>query len=115
MYMTKIVKGFCVVVTVLMDTWLDAFTKKSSQNMNSYVRWKLFMIGCLVLGVTLSIDAQLHWLVLLPLVSIYLIQTAVIGYEPFYCLIQRMGSYLHKHSLLPNPQNMSGTRTVIPK
>jgi len=104
---------FRTVVTVLVDTWMDAFIYKPSQNMNPYVRWELFIIGCLFLGITMDIDTQLHWLVLLPLLSIYLIQTAIIGYEPLYFLIQRMGAYLHKHSLLPKLQSMPDNRTPI--
>ncbi|MGD8642445.1 MAG: hypothetical protein PVG89_17540 [Gammaproteobacteria bacterium] len=88
---------FRIFTAILIDTWEEAFLDKSSQNMNPYVRWELFIIGCVFLGITMSIDTQLHWLVLLPLMSIYLILTAIIGYEPLYFLIQRMGGYLHKH------------------
>ncbi|MCG6969415.1 MAG: hypothetical protein LJE85_06580 [Gammaproteobacteria bacterium] len=88
---------FRIFTAILIDTWEEAFLDKPSQNMNPYVRWELFIIGCVFLGITMSIDTQLHWLVLLPLMSIYLILTAIIGYEPLYFLIQRMGGYLHKH------------------
>ena len=106
---------FRVFATVLIDTWLEAFMNKPGQNMNVYVRWELFIIGCLFLGITMSVDTQLHWLVLLPLFSIYLIQTAIIGYEPFYFLIQRAGGYLHKHSLLPKLQVVEYKRAPIMK
>ena len=85
----------------LMDIRWDAFMDKASQNMNAYVRWELFIIGCVFLGITMGIDAQLHWLVLLPLFSIYLILSAIIGFEPLYFLMQRIKISLHKHSWIP--------------
>lgn len=105
---------FRTAATVLVDTWLDAFMNKPSQNMNPYVRWELFIIGCLFLGITMNVDTQLHWLVLLPLMSIYLIQAAIIGYEPLYFLIQRAGAYLHKHSYIQRLQTMGDIATPSP-
>jgi hypothetical protein len=104
------VRGFWHVLRLFAEmsirTWMEAFVDKPSQNMNAYVRWELFIIGCVFLGITMNIDAQLHWLVLLPLFSIYLVLTAIIGYEPLYYLIQRAGGYLHKHSLLNKRQTL---------
>ena len=99
--------------TVLSGIRLDAFMDKSSQNMNAYARWELFIIGCLFLGITLSIDTQLHWLVLLPLFSIYLILSAIIGFEPLYFSIQRVAAYLHNHSLIPKLHSISYGRTSV--
>ena len=99
--------------TAIVDGWLEAFMNKPGQNMNPYVRWELFIIGCVFLAITLDIHTQLNWLVLLPLLSIYLIQAAIIGYEPLYTLIQRVGSSLHRHSLLQKPQNMPEVSTAI--
>jgi hypothetical protein len=102
---------FRTLVVTVMDTWQEAFVDKPSQNMNAYVRWELFFIGCVFFGITMGIDAPLQWLVLLPLIGIYLIQTAIIGYEPIYYLIQRLGNYLHKHSLMPKVRSLSYVRT----
>ena len=97
----------------LFETWQEAFVNKSTQNMNPYVRWELFIIGILFIGVIQSIDTQLHWLVLLPLLSIYLISTAIIGYEPIYFLLQRFGAYLRKHWLPIKGKPISDTHTAI--
>lgn len=102
---------FRVLAVAVMDTWLEAFVDKPNQNMNAYVRWELFLIGSLFIGITMSVDAPLQWLVLLPLIGAYLIQTAIIGYEPLYFLTQRIGGYLHKHSLMPKVRSWSYSRT----
>ena len=98
------------IVLFFFDAWMEAFVDKPSQNMNPYVRWELFILGCVLLGITVSIDIPLHWLVLLPLLSIYLIQSATIGFEPLYFLIQRTGRYLHKHSLIPRIRRLPYSR-----
>lgn len=88
-------------IVILHDTWLDAFVYKPSQNINTYTRWSLFLIGCLFLAITLGIDTPLHWLVLLPLTAIYLIQAAIIGFEPLYCFSQRIEDFIHKKPITP--------------
>jgi hypothetical protein len=104
---------FYITSLALVDTWQEAFVNKPTQNMNPYVRWELFITGILFLAVVLSTDTQLHWLVLLPLLSIYLISTAVIGYEPIYFLMQRIGAYLRKHWLHLKRQFVTDTHTAI--
>jgi len=103
------------IATVLMDTWTDAFIYKPAQNMNSYVRWELFIFGCVLLGITMDVSTQLQWLVLLPLLSIYLIQSAITGYEPIYFLLRRLGIYLHKHPLIPKLHIIAPRRTAVVK
>lgn len=108
----KIRRIFYNISLALVDTWQDAFVKKSAQNLNSYVRWELFIVGILCLGIVQSTDIQLHWLVLLPLLSIYLISTAIIGYEPVYSLIQRIGAYLSRHWLALRHKPVTNTRSA---
>ena len=103
---------FYNVSTVLADTWVEAFMYKPCQNMNPYVRWELLIIGSLFLGIDDSIDIQLHWLVLLPLLSAYLILTAITGFEPLYFLIQKIGAYFQKHWLVQKSQPVTRTHTV---
>jgi hypothetical protein len=97
----------------VVDGWLEAFVNKNGQNMNPYVRWELLIVGCVFLGVTFDIQTRLNWLVLLPLLSIYLIQASIIGYEPIYSLLQQVGKYLHSRSLLQKPQSMTNTSTAF--
>lgn len=97
----------------IVDGWLEAFVNKKGQNMNPYVRWELLIVGCVFLGVTLDIQTRLNWLVLLPLLSIYLIQASIIGYEPLYSLLQQVGAYLHRRSLLQKPQTMTNSSTTF--
>lgn len=104
-----------VSVLALVDTWQEAFANNSTQNMNPYVRWELLIVGVVFLGITESIDIQMNWLVLLPLMSIYLISTAMIGYEPLYFLIQKLGSYFHKHWLALKRGPTNEMRTLIAK
>ena len=70
-------------------TFQDAFLYPATQNMNTYVRWELFIIGCVFLGIPMYMDVHLHWLMLLPLMSIYLIHSAITGYEPIYDALKR--------------------------
>ena len=88
-------------IVILRNIWLEAFVYKPSQNINPYTRWSLFLTGCLFLGIAMSVDAPLHWLVLLPLTAIYMIQAAIIGYEPLYSVNQRIGNSNRKKTFTP--------------
>ena len=84
-------------------TFQDAFLYPATQNMNTYVRWELFIIGCVFLGIPMYMDVHLHWLMLLPLMSIYLIHSAITGYEPIYDALKRVDKLLHRHWVHHNP------------
>lgn len=91
----------------LVDSFQEAFVYAPAQNMNGYVRLELFTIGCLFLLTPMYIDRNLHWLMLLPLMSIYLISAAIIGYEPLYELIRHISKRFHQHWPHHKPASIS--------
>jgi len=79
----------------ILDTFSDAFMYPPAQNMDVYVRLELLIIGSVFLLAPMVLDMDLHWLLLLPLMSIYLISAAIIGYEPLYEFIKRFNKRHH--------------------
>lgn len=83
----------------------EAFIYPPAQNMNIYVRLELFLIGSVFLLAPMILNAvfdmDLQWLLLLPLMSIYLISAAIIGYEPLYETIKQFNKHHHWHHHKP--------------